>query len=107
MGAVKEISWEEAMAPDFGTPARTAWREAVADIAAKAHDKLPEWPYGRECATRRHKRISEFRPFPCSHSALARPSKNPLEDHTQDLKNAEKRPDPGQVGNCCHALVNL
>jgi hypothetical protein len=42
MVAVKEITWEEASAPDFGTPARTAWREAVAEVAAKAHEKLPE-----------------------------------------------------------------
>ncbi|MBM3223565.1 MAG: hypothetical protein FJZ47_07170 [Candidatus Tectomicrobia bacterium] len=42
MVAVKEITWEEAMSPDFGNPARIAWREAVAEIAAKAHDKLPE-----------------------------------------------------------------
>jgi hypothetical protein len=42
MIAVKEISWEEASAPDFGTPARAAWREAVAEIAAKAKATLPQ-----------------------------------------------------------------
>lgn len=42
MVAVKEFSWEELSAPDFENPARRAWREAVAAISAKAHDKLPE-----------------------------------------------------------------
>jgi hypothetical protein len=40
MVAVKEFSWEEVSAPDFG--ARAAFRAAVAEIAAKAHEKLPE-----------------------------------------------------------------
>lgn len=42
MVAVKEITWEEAMSPDFGNPARVAWREAVAEIAAKAKQTLPD-----------------------------------------------------------------
>ena len=42
MVAVHTLSWEEVSSPDFGTPTRLAWREAVAEIAAKAHDKLPE-----------------------------------------------------------------
>ena len=42
MVAVKEFSWEEVAAPDFGNPARAAWREAVAAIAVKAKDTLPE-----------------------------------------------------------------
>jgi hypothetical protein len=40
MVAVKEFSWEEVSAPDFG--ARAAWREAVAAIAEKAKATLPE-----------------------------------------------------------------
>ena len=40
MVAVHELSWEEVSAPDFG--ARAAWRQAVADIAAKAKETLPE-----------------------------------------------------------------
>jgi hypothetical protein len=40
MVAVKEFSWEEVSAPDFG--ARDAWRQAVAEIADKAKAKLPE-----------------------------------------------------------------
>jgi hypothetical protein len=40
MVAVKEFSWEEVSAPDFGV--RAAFRAAVAEIAAKAHEKLPE-----------------------------------------------------------------
>src|SRR2546426_10650756 len=40
MVAVHELSWEEVSSPDFG--ARAAWRAAVAEIAAKAHAKLPE-----------------------------------------------------------------
>src|SRR5213594_2515817 len=40
MVAVKEFSWEEVSSPDFG--ARAAWREAVAEIAAKAKETLPE-----------------------------------------------------------------
>src|SRR5216683_8227254 len=42
MVAVKEITWEEAASPDFGNPARAAWRQAVAEVATKAHEKLPE-----------------------------------------------------------------
>src|SRR5262249_29768234 len=42
MVAVKEISWEEASAPEFETTTRQAWRAAVAEIASKAHEKLPE-----------------------------------------------------------------
>jgi hypothetical protein len=42
MVAVKEITWEEASAPDSETTTRQALREAVAAIAAKAHEKLPE-----------------------------------------------------------------
>jgi len=42
MVTVKEIMWEEASAPGFETTTRQAWREAVAEIAAKAHEKLPE-----------------------------------------------------------------
>ena len=42
MVAVKEITWEEAMSPDFGNPARAAWREAVAEIADKAKATLPQ-----------------------------------------------------------------
>jgi hypothetical protein len=40
MVAVHELSWEEVSAPDFG--ARAAWRAAVAEIAAKAKETLPE-----------------------------------------------------------------
>src|SRR6266436_9117707 len=42
MVAVHELSWEEVSSPDFGNPARAAWRQAVADIAAKAKETLPE-----------------------------------------------------------------
>jgi hypothetical protein len=42
MVAVKEITWEEASAPGFETTTRQAWRQAVAEIAEKAHEKLPE-----------------------------------------------------------------
>jgi hypothetical protein len=40
MVAAKEFSWEEVSSPDFG--ARAAWRAAVAEIAAKAKETLPE-----------------------------------------------------------------
>src|SRR5438067_13777227 len=44
MAIVTEISWDDMLdgkaLPE--TPARKAWREAVAEIAAKAHEKLPE-----------------------------------------------------------------
>jgi hypothetical protein len=40
MVAVKEFSWEEVSSPDFGS--RAAWRAAVAEVATKAHEKLPE-----------------------------------------------------------------
>src|SRR6266568_2004290 len=40
MVAVHELSWEEVSAPDFGV--RAAWRAAVAEIAAKAKETLPE-----------------------------------------------------------------
>ena len=42
MVAVKEITWEEASAPGFETTTRQAWREAVAESATKAQEKLPE-----------------------------------------------------------------
>jgi hypothetical protein len=42
MVAVKEFSWEEVSAPDFEHTARTAWRAAVVEIAAKAKATLPE-----------------------------------------------------------------
>ena len=42
MVAVKEITWEEASAPDFGNPARAAWREAVQAVAEKAKATLPQ-----------------------------------------------------------------
>jgi len=42
MVAVKEFSWEEVSSPDFGNPARQAWREAVAEIADKAKATLPQ-----------------------------------------------------------------
>src|SRR5438093_3854388 len=44
MAIVTEISWDDMLdgkaLPE--TPARKAWREAVAEITAKAHEKLPE-----------------------------------------------------------------
>jgi hypothetical protein len=42
MVAVREISWEEASAPNFETTTRRAWREAVAEIAERAKATLPE-----------------------------------------------------------------
>jgi SWIM zinc finger len=42
MVSVRTITWEEASAPGFETTTRQAWREAVAEIAAKAKAKLPE-----------------------------------------------------------------
>jgi hypothetical protein len=42
MVAVKEITWEEASAPEFETTTRRVWREAVAEIAERAKQTLPE-----------------------------------------------------------------
>ena len=42
MVALKEITWEEASAPGFETTTRPAWRAAVAEIAVKAKQTLPE-----------------------------------------------------------------
>src|SRR2546426_4248863 len=42
MVAVKEITWEEASAPGFETTTRRAWRAAVAEIAERAKQTLPE-----------------------------------------------------------------
>src|SRR5712664_2297995 len=42
MVAVHELSWEEISAPDFENPARQAFRQVVAEIAAKAKETLPE-----------------------------------------------------------------
>src|SRR3989454_12266598 len=42
MVAISTLSWEEVSSPDFGNPARAAWRQAVAEIAAKAKETLPE-----------------------------------------------------------------
>ena len=52
MVALKEITWEEASSPDFGNPARQAWRSAVAEVAEKAQAKLPE------CASRVTKAVA-------------------------------------------------
>lgn len=41
MTMVAEISWDAMAAPDFESPARRAWREAVQTIAAKAQATLP------------------------------------------------------------------
>src|SRR3989442_7196029 len=50
MAAVSTLSWEEVSALDFGS--RAAWREAVQQIVAKAHEKLPE------CGTRVDKAVA-------------------------------------------------
>ena len=43
MAIVTEYDWESDTFTHHGeNPARQAWREAVAEIAAKAHEKLPE-----------------------------------------------------------------
>jgi hypothetical protein len=42
MVAVHEFSWEEVSSPDFGNPARAAWRQAVEEISTKAKETLPE-----------------------------------------------------------------
>jgi len=42
MVAVHEIPWEEASAPGFETTTRRVWREAVAEVVAKARAKWPE-----------------------------------------------------------------
>ena len=42
MVAVKEISWEEASAPDFEHTSRHAFRAAVDQVAARAKATLPE-----------------------------------------------------------------
>ena len=42
MVALKEITWEEASAPGFETTTRQAWRAAVAAIAVKAKQTLPD-----------------------------------------------------------------
>ena len=47
MVAVKEFSWEDISTPDFSNPARVAWRQAVAEIAARAKAALPETVHGR------------------------------------------------------------
>src|SRR6266849_8673373 len=47
MVTAKSFSWEDISTPDFSNPARVAWREAVAEIAAKAKAALPETVNGR------------------------------------------------------------
>src|SRR5438270_5058520 len=42
MAIVAQFSWDDIAAADFGNPTRRAWREAVAEMAAKAYEKLPE-----------------------------------------------------------------
>ena len=42
MTIVAQFSWDDIASADFGNPARQAWRQAVAEVAAKAHEKLPE-----------------------------------------------------------------
>jgi hypothetical protein len=40
MVAVKEFSWEELSSPDFGNPARQAWRDAVTQVEEQLRTKL-------------------------------------------------------------------
>src|SRR5712692_4972901 len=40
MVAVKEFSWEEISAPDFGNPAGQAWPQAVAQVEEQLRAKL-------------------------------------------------------------------
>src|SRR5712691_7176404 len=42
MTIVAQFSWDDIASADFGNPARTAWREAVAEVAEKAKATLPE-----------------------------------------------------------------
>ena len=42
MTIVAQFSWDDIASADFGNPARTAWREAVALVAEKAKAALPE-----------------------------------------------------------------
>jgi len=42
MTIVTQFSWDDIASKDFGNPARVAWREAVAAVAAKAKQTLPE-----------------------------------------------------------------
>jgi hypothetical protein len=42
MTIVAQFSWDDIASPDFENPARRAWREAVAEIAAKAKQTLPQ-----------------------------------------------------------------
>ena len=42
MVAVKEITWEEASAPDFAHTTRHAFRAAVDQVALRAKATLPE-----------------------------------------------------------------
>src|SRR5436853_3919452 len=42
MTIVTQFSWDDIASPDFDNPARRAWRAAVAEIAVKAKETLPE-----------------------------------------------------------------
>jgi hypothetical protein len=42
MTIVAQFSWDDIASADFGNPARTAWRDAVAEIAEKAKQTLPD-----------------------------------------------------------------
>src|SRR5215470_6604476 len=42
MTIVAQFSWDDIADPAFENPARTAWREAIAEIAEKAKARLPE-----------------------------------------------------------------
>ncbi len=42
MTIVAQFSWDDIASPDFGNPARVAWREAVAEVAEKAKATLPQ-----------------------------------------------------------------
>src|SRR5712691_618641 len=42
MTIVAQFSWDDIADVNFGSPARQAWREAVAEIAEKAKQTLPE-----------------------------------------------------------------
>src|SRR5215813_8056989 len=42
MTIVAQFSWDDIADPAFENPTRTAWRDAVAEIAEKAKQTLPE-----------------------------------------------------------------
>ena len=77
MTIVTELSWEEVAEPTFGA-ARAAWREAVAQIASKAKEKLPAMAESRRLSPWCWQGMCSFRMMAARWSGAPRLARSPI-----------------------------